>query len=339
MADNTKDISENPRNMPENSKNIIDELKEFYEKISPIVKLTSLIASAFYSIISFTFAMTYMRDNGFFSYEIFSINFMWIFLLVGISLGISLGILLIVIHGLYVVGIYLRTYKSSKIWNHICIIANAFIMVFAFLKYCHELYNNTIFVKFNLIAFFILSIIVLIICFYQKCKIAKLALFVLIVYIVLFICFIEKFGFKVVLFVSFFLFFEILIIAISYTALDIKRWFATFSAIFIGTSYILFLLIVALYPELLNDIYKKILKSINLASDHVEIYLKDKNESINGELIFDDGKYAYVKFDRTVSNCGDVGDSCIKNIRKKVPSEDVSIITKVKKNTKASVPK
>ena len=223
------------------------------------------------------------------------------------------GILLIVIHGLYVVGIYLRTYKSSKIWNHICIIANAFIMVFAFLKYCHELYNNTIFVKFNLIAFFILSIIVLI------------------------ICFIEKFGFKVVLFVSFFLFFEILIIAISYTALDIKRWFTTFSAIFIGTSYILFPLIVALYPELLNDIYKKILKSINLASDHVEIYLKDKNESINGELIFDDGKYAYVEFDRTVSNCGDVGDSCIKTIKKKVPSEDVSIITKVKRDSKASV--
>ena len=142
------------------------------------------------------------------------------------------------------------------------------------------------------------------------------------------------------LFVHFFLFFEILIFVISYTALDIKKWFATFSAIFIGTSYILFLLIVALYPELLNDIYKKILKSINLASDHVEIYLKDKNESvISGKLIFDDGKYAYVEFNRTISNCGDVGDSCIKTIKKKVPSEDVSIITKVKKDTKASVSK
>lgn len=319
----------------ESSKNNFNKLKEISEGILSILKLISLIMPAFSIIIGFVFAMTYMRDNGFFSYEIFSINFMWILLLV----GISLGILLIVIHGLYVVGIYLRTYKSSKIWNHICIIANAFIMVFAFWKYCHELYNNTIFVKFNFIAFFILSIIVLIIYFYQKCKIARLALFVLIVYIVLFICFIEKFGFKVMLFVHFFLFFEILIFVISYTALDIKKWFATFSAIFIGTSYILFLLIVALYPELLNDIYKKILKSINLASDHVEIYLKDKNESINGELIFDDGKYAYVKFDRTVSDCGDVGDSYIKTIRKKVPSEDVSIITKVKKDNKASVPK
>lgn len=86
-------------------------------------------------------------------------------------------------------------------------------------------------------------------------------------------------------------------------------------------------------------IYKEFLKFINLASDHAEIYLKDKNESIRGKLIFDDGKYAYVEFDHTVRNCGDVGDSCIKTIRKKVPSEDVSIITRVKKDTKVSVPK
>ena len=108
-------------------------------------------------------------------------------------------------------------------------------------------------------------------------------------------------------------------------------------------SYILFLLVI-LYPELLRDIFKKalnkILKSINLASDHVEIYLRDENKSIiSGRLIFDDGKYAYVEFNRTVSNCDDIGDSCIKTIKKKVPSEDVSIITKVKKDTKASVPK
>ena len=107
--------------------------------------------------------------------------------------------------------------------------------------------------------------------------------------------------------------------------------------IFIGISYILFLSTI-LYPELLRDIFKKALKSISLASDNVEIYLKDKNESIiSGRLIFDDGKYAYVEFDRTYSNCIDIGDSCIKTIRRKVPSEDVSIITKVKKDTKASV--
>lgn len=127
------------------------------------------------------------------------------------------------------------------------------------------------------------------------------------------------------LFISIFPIFEISIVIISYVAIDIKRWFAAFSVIFIGISYIILFLSAILYPELLGDIFKKALKSMSLASDHVEIYLKDKNESINGELIFDDGKYAYVEFDRTVSNCNDVGDSCIKTIRKKVSSEDVSI--------------
>ena len=106
MSDNPKDTSENPRNIPENSKNIIDELKEFYKKISPIVKLTSLVVSAFSIIISFTFAMVYMRDNGFFSYEIFSINFIWIFLLI--------GILFVIIHGFYIFGAYLCVTQNSK---------------------------------------------------------------------------------------------------------------------------------------------------------------------------------------------------------------------------------
>ena len=107
-----------------------------------------------------------------------------------------------------------------------------------------------------------------------------------------------------------------------------------------------FLLLLYLYlimydrGGMITEIYKIFFKSRGLASDHAEIYLKDKNESvISGKLIFDDGKYAYVEFDRTYSNCIGVGDSCIKTIRKKVPSEDVSIITKVKKDTKASVPK
>lgn len=90
--------------------------------------------------------------------------------------------------------------------------------------------------------------------------------------------------------------------------------------------FLILLISMLIFPIIWVDIYKEFFKSINLASDHAEIYLKDKNESvISGKLIFDDGKYAYVEFDRTVSNCGDVGDSCIKTIRKKVPSEDVSI--------------
>ncbi|WP_298063874.1 hypothetical protein [uncultured Campylobacter sp.] len=285
-----------------------DKLNEILGKISPTFNLISSLACI--PLAGFIFNVTYMRANGFFSYEIFSINFMWIFLL----MGIFFVLILLIIHGFYILGAYLRIThqrtetiqiikdqiiiptRNQKNWYcllyNVCIIANITIaiMAFAFLAYCHKLYNNTILIDFNF------------------------------------------------LFISIFPIFEISIVIISYVAIDIKRWFAAFSVIFIGIFYILFLSAI-LYPELLGNIFKKALKSISLASDHVEIYLKDKNESINGELIFDDGKYAYVKFDRTVSNCGDVGDSCIKTIKKKVPSEDVSIITKVKKNTKASVPK
>ena len=62
-----------------------------------------------------------------------------------------------------------------------------------------------------------------------------------------------------------------------------------------------------------------------MASDRVEIYLKNENESVIGKLIFDDGKYAYVEFNRTDSNCGGIDVACDQTIRKKVPSEDVSI--------------
>ena len=341
--------------MADNTKNIFDELKEFYEKILPILKLTSLVASAFSIIISFMFAMTYMRDNGFFSYEIFSINFMWIFLL--------MGILFVIIRGLYIFGAYLRitpNYQRTKnqiittstISNRcayiVCIDINIFLIVSLFLACCYILYNNNIFIYFINIYFIVLLITLFIACVlyvYRKdYNIRIIAVFIEIVYIVapfIILYFKElqglNFSFKV--FVLHFFLFEVLIVVISCVAKDIKKWFKAFSVMFIIMSYILFLLVI-LYPELLRDIFKKALKSISLASDHAEIYLKDKNESvISGKLIFDDGKYAYVEFDRTVSNCNDVGDSCIKTIRRKVPSEDVSIVTKVKKDTKASVPK
>lgn len=285
-----------------------DKLNEILGKISPTFNLISSIACI--PLAGFIFNVTYMRANGFFSYEIFSINFMWIFLL----MGIFFVLILLIIHGFYILGAYLRithqrtetiqiikdqiiiptrNQKIGIVFYNVCIIANIIaIMAFAFLAYHHKLYNNTILIDFNFLFIFI------------------------------------------------FLIFEISIVIISYVAIDIKRWFAAFSVIFIGISYIILFLSAILYPELLGDIFKKALKSMSLASDHAEIYLKDKNESvISGKLIFDDGKYAYVEFDRTVSNCGDVGDSCIKTIRKKVPSEDVSIITRVKKDTKASVPK
>lgn len=342
-----------------------DKLNDILDKISPT--FTSISSITCIPIPGFIFNVTYMRANDFFSYEIFSTNFTCIFLL--------MCILFVIIHGLYIFGAYLRispnhqrTKKqtiqviknqiitTSTISNRcayiVCIDINIFLIVSVFLVCCFRLYDdNIVFIGFVL--FYIFLSIVLIMfwsivlgfhIYSRENYIKGIALFIEIVYIVApFIIFYFKeaqgldSSFKA--FAAIFLFFEILIIVISYVAIDIKRWFVAFSVIFIGISHILFLSAI-LYPELLRDIFTKALKSISLASDHAEIYLKDKNESvISGKLIFDDGKYAYVEFDRTVSNCGDVGDSCIKTIRKKVPSEDVGIITKVKKNTKASVPK
>nr|WP_314070926.1 hypothetical protein [uncultured Campylobacter sp.] len=273
-----------------------DKLNEILGKISPTFNLISSLACI--PLAGFIFNVTYMRANGFFSYEIFSINFMWIFLL----MGIFFVLILLIIHGFYILGAYLRithqrtetiqiikdqiiiptrNQKIGIVFYNVCIIANIIIaiMAFAFLAYCHKLYNNTILIDFNFLFIFI------------------------------------------------FLIFEISIVIISYVAIDIKRWFAAFIVICCVIPYSI-LLSIPLFPRYfnVNHICNKILKSINLASDHAEIYLKDKNESvISGKLIFDDGKYAYVEFDHTVSNCGDVGDSCIKTIRKKVPSEDVSI--------------
>jgi len=181
--------------MADNTKNIFDELKEFYEKILPILKLTSLVASAFSIIISFMFAMTYMRDNGFFSYEIFSINFMWIFLL--------MGILFVIIHGLYIFGAYLRitpNYQRTKnqiittstISNRcayiVCIDINIFLIVSLFLACCYILYNNNIFIYFINIYFIVLLITLFIACVlyvYRKdYNIRIIAVFIEIVYIV-----------------------------------------------------------------------------------------------------------------------------------------------------------
>ena len=190
--------------MADNTKDVFDELKEFYEKISPILKLTSLVASAFFIIISFTFTMTYMRNNNFFSYEVFSINFMWIFLL--------MGILFVIIHGLYIFGAYLRispnhqrTKKqtiqviknqiitTSTISNRcayiVCIDINIFLIVSLFLACCYILYNNNnIFIYFIYVYLAVLLItlfIAFVLYVYRKnYNIRIIALFIGIVYIV-----------------------------------------------------------------------------------------------------------------------------------------------------------
>lgn len=348
-------MSENPENqkirkIQKNPENIFNKLKEICEGILSILKLISLIMPAFSIIIGFMFAMTYMRDNGFFSYEIFSINFMWVFLLV--------GMLLIAIHGFYILGAHLRiTKKTDDEAAYItCIFINITLKVFVFLGCCCMLYNNVVFIYLIIFCFIVSIILFIIYCTCcrkkQECM-KKIPWATEIIYIVIFITFFCFEGLQgvdpsFIVFAIFFFLFEALIIFISCAAITIERFFEALGIMFIAFHILFLSLSVPIFSQFFkesqyysfNFICKKFLKSINLASDHAEIYLKDKNESvISGKLIFDDGKYAYVEFDRTVSNCGDVGDSCIKTIRKKVTSEDVSIITKVKKDTKASVSK
>lgn len=78
-------------------------------------------------------------------------------------------------------------------------------------------------------------------------------------------------------------------------------------------------------PKFYADLYSLFLRSLSLAADNAKIYLKNENRSVRGKLIFDDGKYAYVEFNRTDRDCGGIGAACDHIIRKKVPSEDVSI--------------
>ena len=80
-----------------------------------------------------------------------------------------------------------------------------------------------------------------------------------------------------------------------------------------------------LVPKFYADLYSLFLRSLSLAADNAKIYLKNENRSVRGKLIFDDGKYAYVEFNRTDRDCGGIGATCDHIIRKKVPSEDVSI--------------
>lgn len=340
-----------------------DKLNDILDKISPTFTLISSITCI--PIPGFIFNVTYMRANDFFSYEIFSTNFTWIFLF--------MGILLVVIHGIYVLGVtknhqitnkrtiqiiqnqiipITKNQRSDIIYYIFCTVINIFLIVSVFLVCCFRLYDdNIVFIGFVL--FYIFLSIVLIMfwsivlgfhIYSRENYIKGIALFIEIIYIVApFIIFYFKeaqgldSSFKA--FAAIFLFFEILIIVISYVAIDIKRWFAAFILICWIISYSI-LLLVPLFPKYfnVNHICNKILKSINLASDHAEIYLKDKNKSVPGKLIFDDGKYAYVKFKNIDSNCS-VGSNACEIVRKKVPSEDVSIITRVKKDTKASVPK
>ena len=96
--------------MSENTENTFDELKKISKKISVILKLIFSIALMLSIVAGFVFAITYMRSNGFFSYEIFSANNIWIFLLAGIYMVMTL----VAACGSLIYGIFICKPKNSQ---------------------------------------------------------------------------------------------------------------------------------------------------------------------------------------------------------------------------------
>lgn len=89
------------------------------------------------------------------------------------------------------------------------------------------------------------------------------------------------------------------------------------SIIFMNFIFISYLAI--LFPQYFEKGFKFFLNSKGLSAQRVEIYLKDKQKFLIGELLFRDSQFAYVRF---VDNIQGLGE---KNITKLVPNENISI--------------
>lgn len=76
-----------------------------------------------------------------------------------------------------------------------------------------------------------------------------------------------------------------------------------------------------LFPNLFKTGFERFLKTKGLSAERVEIYLKDKQKFVIGELVFRDSKFAYVRFIDTAQGLNDE-----KNISKIVSIENISIV-------------
>lgn len=92
-----------------------------------------------------------------------------------------------------------------------------------------------------------------------------------------------------------------------------------FIAVFVGLVLLVYMAI--LFPNLFKTGFERFLKTKGLSAQRVEIYLKDKQKFVIGELVFRDSKFAYVRFIDTAQ-----GLNGEKNISKIVSIENISII-------------
>lgn len=92
-----------------------------------------------------------------------------------------------------------------------------------------------------------------------------------------------------------------------------------FTLMFIIFAFVIYMAI--LLPHHFETGFKRFLKTKGLSAQRVEIYLKDKQKFVIGELVFRDSKFAYVRFIDTAQ-----GLNGEKNISKIVSIENISIV-------------
>lgn len=318
--------------MSENTENTFDELKKISKKISVILKSIFSIALMLSIIAGFVFAITYMRSNGFFSYEIFSVNNIWIFLLAGIYMVMTL----VAACGLLIYGIFICEPKNSqqKQSQHDLnideIIANR---REAYNKYNEKKLKNESYCEIRLLRLYLLykacKLFFKVINFFSKVFNDGRTYVGLNIFFAIFICISIGINWLLVVYIYFFILLLILFLLLYSGVKEIKNRMELMVSILVFTLLMYFTTLLP-FSDIHAGFYKIFLKSRNLASDHAGIYLKNENRSVRGKLIFDDGKYAYVEFNRTYSNCSGIGVACEQIIRKKVLSEDVSILVPLK---------
>ena len=274
------------------------------KRVIRIFKIYSLTTSIFAAIGIITFIFSYMRYYGFFTYEIFNANNILLFAF--FTLLIFLTIL--ALYGSTIMYLYysLCKDKNSETSRKFFVILAVLILFAMIITLCYTTNQENILIRFVYISNWIVGII-LFISLIAYPRIRKFYNYIK-----------DKNLFKKVLrWLSKFIFEPI-----SKIEKDGRIWFiaTVFGLIVVG-----YMMLLISYQNVFVSTYNGFLKFCGLAGDSIEIYLKNENRSVRGKLIFDDGKYAYVEFNRTDSNCGGIGVACEQIIRKKVPSEDVSI--------------
>lgn len=171
--------------MSGNSGGIFKKLKEISGEISVTLKLIFSIALILSIIAGFTFVITYMRGNRFFSYEIFNVSNIWIFLLA----GIYAVIILICAYGFFILGACMRITQSNPNvdrcllykWHDsgsLYIFINILFVIFVFFIGCYFGHNdNFVTTSFAILAiiFYVMYILPVL----EDCKYIKILFMVL----------------------------------------------------------------------------------------------------------------------------------------------------------------